>query len=172
MLKKNNKMFGKNGIKNSNLDKLIMRWLISIGGGGSILFTALPLYGSEAAENIGFDGRAGVDTILQVLLALLCVIILMVFLSIVVKKYNILPTGSSNQITVVSGLSLNSKDKLLLVKVGEEHLLIGSSPGNINKLHTLKNFSESLSQDCEQIGESGKGSFQSLFKSLGMGPKQ
>lgn len=136
---------------------------------GSFLLTALPLYASEAVTNSEFDGRAGFDTMLQILFALLCVILLMVFLSVLIRKYNILPNGSSNQIKVISGLSLNNKDKLLLVQVGAEHLLIGASPGNISKLHTLKNYSESEAQ--MDAGISGKGNFQSLFRSLGEGSR-
>lgn len=163
-------MSKKNIFKSLRSIKLVVKRLVGVFTAGSFSLTTLPLYAAEAIPSPAFDGRAGVDTILQVLFALLCVILLMVFLSVLIKKYNILPNSSSNQIKVISGLALNNKDKLLLVKVGTEHLLIGTSPGNINKLHTLKNYSEL--EDEPETGISAKGSFQSLFRSMGEGSRQ
>lgn len=70
---------------------------------------ALPSHASEAISSVAFDGESSIDKFLQVLFALLCVIILIVALSMIVKKYNILPGSQSNQIAIISAMPLGRK---------------------------------------------------------------
>lgn len=48
--------------------------------------------------------------------------------------------GAPNQagVNVIAQLPLNMKEKLLVVQVGEERLLLGATPGCIRTLHTWK----------------------------------
>jgi len=129
----------------------------------------LCLSGSSAvfAAESSFDGqRAVLDTsnLLQMILALGVVVVLIVGLSYAVRKFNMFSVGSSAHIRIVSGLALSNKDRLLLVQVGEEQLLISTSPGRVQKIHEMQ-----APIDLAEAGE-GKASsgqnFSSLLQSL------
>ena len=84
-----------------------------------------------------FSAGLNAENLIQVLIALILVVLIIFALSFVLKKFNMLPGGSSGLIKIVDGISLGSKDRLLLVQVGDEQMLISASPGRISKLHKL-----------------------------------
>lgn len=98
-------------------------------------------FGSEIDEqtsrNAALSGGIQSDYIVQVLLSLLLVIGVIVLLSFFMKKINFQARTGSGAVRILSVVSLGAKDRLLLVAVGEEQLLLGSSPGRVQKLHTL-----------------------------------
>jgi len=68
----------------------------------------------------------------------LIVVVVMIFLlAWLVRKFNLNQTAQNDLIKVVAGLSLGSRDRLVLVQVGDEQVLLGITPGRIAKLHTL-----------------------------------
>lgn len=80
----------------------------------------------------------GADYFLQVIVALLLVIGVIVLLSFLARRFNLFNGTGSGPIRVLCGVSLGGKERLLLVQVGEEQLLLGTSPGYIHKLHKLR----------------------------------
>ncbi len=98
---------------------------VGVGGNGSDTFSP--------ELNVGFN----VDSLTQVTLALLCVVLVIVILSVFLKKLNILPSNPSGIVKIIAGVSLGSKDRLLLIQVGEEQVLISAGPSGTNKIHTL-----------------------------------
>ena len=129
----------------------------------------LCLSGSSAvfAAESSFDGqRAVLDTsnLLQMILALGVVVILIIGLSYAVRKFNMFSVGSSAHIRIVSGLALSNKDRLLLVQVGEEQLLISTSPGRVQKIHEMQAPID-LAETVEGKASSGQ-NFSSLLQSL------
>ena len=40
-------------------------------------------------------------------------------------------------IKIVAGVSIGTRDRIVLLQVGEEQILVGLTPGRIEKLHTL-----------------------------------
>jgi len=88
------------------------------------------------------SGNRGVDlfnteNLSQVFIALIVVVFIILLLSVILKKINMLPGGNAGLIKIIAGLSLNNKDRLLLIQVGESQVLISSSPGDIKKICTL-----------------------------------
>lgn len=77
-------------------------------------------------------------SLLQMLLALAVVVVLIIGLSFAIQKFKLFTVGSSAHIRIVGGLALSNKDRLLLVQVGNEQLLISASPGRINKVHEMR----------------------------------
>lgn len=122
----------------------------------------------EAVTTPSFDGGMNFDSLLQVLTGLISVILIIFLLSLLLKKFNIVPGGSSGIIKVVSGLALNSKDRLMLVQVGEEQILLSVTPGNISKLHKLE--TPVVLDDLPQ-NKSGNKNFSSLLKTALTGQK-
>ncbi len=68
---------------------------------------------------------------------LVLVVLVIVALAWLVKKLNLAQQSGQGLIRVVAGLSLGTRDRIVLLQVGEEQILVGLSPGRIEKLHTL-----------------------------------
>lgn len=125
-------------------------------------------FGSAAVEDagvgVGFDSGLNVDSLIQVLIALISVICIIFVLSVLLKKFNILPGTSSGLIKIVAGISLSNKDRLLLIQVGDEQILVSATPGSINKIHELSTVVEPEVVSSEQNSKSGN--FSNLLNSV------
>jgi flagellar protein FliO/FliZ len=53
------------------------------------------------------------------------------------RRLSSLPTGGGSGLRVVGGLALGTKERILLVEVGETQLLVGVTPGRLSTLHVL-----------------------------------
>lgn len=100
---------------------------------------------SSAAEEINNPdivsalsaGPVNISSIFQVIAALLAILVLIVALSWVFRKYGQSYAGANSNMRVISALSLGGKEKAVLMQIGDEQILIGVSPGNIRKIHLL-----------------------------------
>ena len=91
------------------------------------------LSSEQFAENFG---RPVIDY-QQVIYAAIFLIILIIAGLFLVKKSNFSNTNNSGLIDIVYNYAINSKDKLLIAKIGKEYLLLGVSSSGIRKLHVL-----------------------------------
>ena len=77
--------------------------------------------------------------LLKLLLALGLTIALFLVLVVAMKKMQ-LGAGRANQlITVLAALPLSSKDKIWLLDIGGERIVVGSGQGGVNRIHVLAN---------------------------------
>lgn len=63
------------------------------------------------------------------------------------KKMGALPVSSKQNMKVLSGLSLGMREKLVLVQVGEKQLVLGVTPGRVEKLLMLEGEDRLFQQD-------------------------
>lgn len=108
----------------------------------SLLAPAIAIAGSEQ------NSAASADTVqktlqplsygnaLSVIGSLLLVLALLFAAAWIMRRGQSLMRPRSGQIQIVSQLALGVKDKVLLLKIGEENILVGCSTGNIRALHT------------------------------------
>jgi len=73
----------------------------------------------------------------QLVLGLLLVLGLIFFLAWLLRRVQNAAPGANNLIQVVSSRQIGPRDRLLLVQVGEEQILIGHTPGGISTLHVM-----------------------------------
>ncbi|MFN3164993.1 MAG: flagellar biosynthetic protein FliO [Pseudohongiellaceae bacterium] len=122
--------------------------------------------GARAAEATPAASPVSVlDTgsLVQMLLALGVVIVLIVGLSFAIRKFNMFAAGSSAHIRIVGGLALSNKDRLLLVQVGNEQLLISASPGRVNMVHEMR---EPVDADAATTRPVNNPNFASLLQAV------
>jgi flagellar protein FliO/FliZ len=91
----------------------------------------------QPLRNSALTSSIQTDYVVQILLSLVLVVGVIVLLSFLLKKINLQARTGSGAVRILSVVPLGAKDRLLLVAVGDEQLLLGSSPGNVQKLHTL-----------------------------------
>lgn len=121
----------------------------------------------------------GAEYFIQMILALVLVLAVIVLLSVLVKRFSLFTGTSAGPIKILSGISLGGKDRLLLVQVGQEQLLLGMSPGNVQKLHKLQqpidadSISAARAQDANRNGTTGQNpgrlNFASILNSVSRG---
>lgn len=76
--------------------------------------------------------------VLQWMLALIVVLGLFLLSAWLLRKTGGLGLAGKGQLSVLAGLPLGMREKLVLVKVGEKQLLLGVSSGRIDKLLELE----------------------------------
>ena len=77
-------------------------------------------------------------SVLQVILSLAFVIVLIYAVAWYVRRLQLTTTGSGQSMRVVSALSVGTREKVVLVQVGEEQLLLGVAPGRVNLLRQFE----------------------------------
>ncbi len=68
---------------------------------------------------------------------LLLVVAVIFVLAWLVKKFNLNQQSQNGLIRIIAGLTIGTRDRIVLLQVGEEQILLGLTPGRIEKLHTL-----------------------------------
>lgn len=94
------------------------------------------------------------------LIVVLCVFFFCVWF---VRKTGILPVVSQQKMTVITGLSLGMREKLVLVQVGDKQLVLGVSPGRIDNLLVLEGDDQLL---AEKIKDESENDFSDKLKQL------
>jgi flagellar protein FliO/FliZ len=104
-----------------------------------VVLLGLPL-AAPAAEpgsaGLSANGNLG-GQIGQMLLGLLLVVGLIFLLAWLLRRVQQIGPRGNQAIKLVSSQALGPRDRLLLVQVGREQVLLGISPGRITPLHVL-----------------------------------
>jgi flagellar protein FliO/FliZ len=96
-----------------------------------------------------FDG----GYLLQVFGALLLVFACLFGLMFVLKKVNGMPLHNKGLIQVLGSAKVGTREKIVLLRAGEQHLLIGVGSGNVRTLHVFDGKVTGL--DDESAGNGG-----------------
>jgi len=133
------------------------------------LFLSLLLMGQAAAAEVAPQLPA-VDVmssayLMKLLSALLFIIVLIFGFAWLMKKMQLTQHSNNGLIRIVAAISVGQRDRIALIQVGEEQILVSMSPGKINKLHTLKTILTTHETD------KGAESFAHKFNQLVAGKK-
>ena len=102
-----------------------------------LLFFSSPLYALEQAAPAAADPFSA--SYLFKLVAVMGFILLLIFaLAWMMKKMQVAQNSQNGLINIVSAISVGQRDRIALIQVGEEQILVGLTPGKIEKLHELK----------------------------------
>lgn len=100
------------------------------------LLLALPVMAAEPSANMSGVDMGGQMT--KLLLGLLLVIGLIFLLAWVLRRMQQFNPRSNQAIKLISSHALGPRERLLLVQVGSEQILLGLSAGRITPLHVLE----------------------------------
>ncbi|MFK8068226.1 MAG: flagellar biosynthetic protein FliO [Gammaproteobacteria bacterium] len=136
------------------MEYLIKRFSVAVG-----LFISTALYAEE--ENAMVEPLS-VGSMLQVLAGLTAVLILFYGLVFVIKRMGGFSAGQGGKMRVIDGVSVGTRDRVLLVQVGEKQVLIGVSTSGISPITV---FDQEVIT-AEEIAENGfAGQLQQQIKS-------
>lgn len=88
----------------------------------------------RTAPDVSIGGQ-----LFRTIIGLSFVIAIIIGIGWLAKRYGTLKTGGNSALIIRSGVSVGQKERVVLIEVGDEQILIGVAPGNVTKLHVLKN---------------------------------
>ncbi len=86
------------------------------------------------------------DQLLKVTLGLGVIVGLIFLVAWAVKRMGYMQFGGNDQFKVVSSLAVGQRERLIVVEVGKEQILVGVAPGRINKIHHLSEHIETANR--------------------------
>jgi flagellar protein FliO/FliZ len=103
-----------------------------------ILCAAMPIpaWAEGTAAPLPFAG-GGAAYLAQLLSGLLVVIAAIVVFAFLMRRVTGVQSRLGDEFRVLSGISLGSRERMLLVQVGDRQLLVGVAPGRVQTLHVL-----------------------------------
>lgn len=117
------------------MSRLLQRGLVVAGA--LYMDVALATVQPAAAVVAPSSGGSAVGQLTQLVLGLLLVLGLIFLLAWLLRRVQNAAPGSTQVIEIVGSRTLGPRDRLLLIQVGKEQILIGHSPGSIEALHVL-----------------------------------
>ena len=76
-------------------------------------------------------------SLLQVFIGLVAVLLLIAATAWIAKRFGIHRGGASSLVQVISSASVGTRERIVVVEVGESWLVVGVAPGSVNALMTL-----------------------------------
>ncbi|SFC85808.1 flagellar biosynthetic protein FliO [Massilia yuzhufengensis] len=79
----------------------------------------------------------GPGSLLQTILALVLVLGLLLGLAWFLKRYGPRGIGASANVKLVGALNIGGRERIMVVEVGDQWIVVGASPGRVNALATM-----------------------------------
>ncbi len=102
-----------------------------------LFFTAIAVFAEEPATSITKTVEP-VTHIWQIMISLVLVLFLIFASAWLLKRFGRVNGLASSNMQILGNMSVGQRERIILLKIGEEQLLIGVTPSQINLLHELK----------------------------------
>ncbi|MBI5462686.1 MAG: flagellar biosynthetic protein FliO [Gammaproteobacteria bacterium] len=114
---------------------------LSILGGVLLAVYGGIVHAAESATNktvpaLAVEPLAG-GSLAKLGLGLFAVVFLIVGMAWVMRRMGGLPGTATGALRVLGGLSMGTRERVVLIQVGETQLLLGVAPGRVQTLHVL-----------------------------------
>jgi flagellar protein FliO/FliZ len=98
----------------------------------SAMATAAVMPAAQAAPAISTAG-----SLLQVFIGLIAVLLLIAATAWAAKRLGVTRGSAFNLLRVISSTSVGSRERVVVIEIGESWLVVGVAPGSVNALMTL-----------------------------------
>ena len=109
-----------------------MRFLLAL-----FALMTVPAVAQEAEPAVSPSSLFTGDYLLQVIGSFVVVILLLVGVLVLLRRFNGVSSQMSGNMRVVSSLGVGQRERVVLLQVGEEQILVGVGPGNVRKIHAF-----------------------------------
>ncbi|WP_316364755.1 flagellar biosynthetic protein FliO [Candidatus Thiodiazotropha sp. CDECU1] len=115
------------------------------------LFFSHSLYAADSAQKqLGVNvSPLGADSLLHTAGGLLFVLALIIGGAWLFKRYAQMPIGGKGLVRVVGGASVGARERVVVVEVENQRLLLGVAPGQVRKLHILQTSEQSFQNQLQ-----------------------
>ena len=107
---------------------------VAVGGLNSAVVQAA----DARPQPLAVSDPASADNLLRVFGGLLVVVVLIVALVWGLKRLQQFPTRGSTALRVIGALGVGQRERVVLVQVGDEQLVLGVTANRIDRLHVLE----------------------------------
>lgn len=106
----------------------------------AVFLVFIPALASAQAAVGGGDALAATMTasVLRMIMSLGVVLALLVATAWIVRRWRERHASTGGSIEIISGLNLGAKERIVLLRVGTEQVLVGVSPAGMRSLHVIK----------------------------------
>ena len=130
-----------------------------------VFFLALASCIAGTAQAAELAGPASASSLLQVLLGLIVVLGLLAGTAWIIRRLGLARPSSASAVKIIGGASIGTRERVVLVEVADQWIVVGVAPGCVNALATMprqegfvsdepapvaKNFSAWLKQTIEK----------------------
>lgn len=91
-----------------------------------------------SATGGGVSDPFSLGSLLQFGFGLILVIGMIFLLAWILRRMNRVQGTVQGRLKILGGLALGSRERAVLVQVGDEQILLGVAPGRVSRLHVLK----------------------------------
>lgn len=103
-----------------------------------VLTESMPVMAADTPSPIGMAGEVmDGGFMLQFIAGLGFVVLCIVGLAWILKRTGGLQSSARGALRVIDGVALSTRERLVLVQVGDQQVLLGVAPGRVNRLHVL-----------------------------------
>jgi len=110
----------------------------------------------EKTKKVVASSRATIEggqSVTEVALALALIIAVIFLMAWSVRRLGGATFRANSELKVIGGLSMGARERIVLIQVGDEQLLLGVAPGRIQPLHVLdKPIQGSGSAEASSVG--------------------
>ena len=132
---------------------------------------------SVSTTNISNSVGAASSSLSWMIICTIGIVALIYALSYLLKKFKLVPSlTQADKFRVLSTVAVGTKEKIVLLKAGDDEILVGVTPNNISYLYTLnKNGASSISidkgssekvTDDKSSSDSNKNDFQNVLNKV------
>ncbi|HWT70877.1 MAG TPA: flagellar biosynthetic protein FliO [Oxalicibacterium sp.] len=89
------------------------------------------------ASAVAATGPASAGSLLQVLFGLIVVLGLMALCAWMLRRFSASRTTGGTSIRIVGGVSVGTRERVMVVEVGEQWIVVGVAPGQVTALSTM-----------------------------------
>ena len=100
------------------------------------LMTA-PALAQDAAPAVSPSSLFTGNYLLQVVGSFVVVILLLIGVLVLLRRFNGVSSQMNGSMRVISSVGVGQRERVVLLQVGEEQILVGVGPGNVRKIHAF-----------------------------------
>ena len=101
------------------------------------LLLSIPTLASAAGAPEVTPAVSTAGSLIQVFVGLVAVLFLIAGAAWIAKRLGVTQVGASNLLRVISTASVGTRERVVVIEVGESWLVVGVAPGSVNALMTL-----------------------------------
>jgi flagellar protein FliO/FliZ len=101
------------------------------------LLASVALLFSEVAHAADQPGGSMALNLFKVLFGLLIVLAMMAASAWMLKRFGIAKAAAGSTVKIVGGVSVGNRERVLVVEVGGQWIVVGVAPGRVNSLATM-----------------------------------
>jgi flagellar protein FliO/FliZ len=97
----------------------------------------VPAVAQEAVPAVSPSSLFTGDYLFQVIGSFVVVILLLIGVLVLLRRFNGVSSQMSGNMRVISSVGVGQRERVVLLQVGVEQILVGVGPGNVRKIHAF-----------------------------------